>query len=546
MTIQAVSREPPRRRLFSLRRIMPTVGRKPPKQNHTQSVLFYKDNGWDEAKAKKWLGSHDYYSDGLDETDNMLRFRQYDPSENFRYVTKVIESKDDKPSIALVLAMMKRSVDQEASVKTDAISMPNIYSLVASKLQEQMNSDGTWRALIDVYLDGSSMYVVTGVNGLLYKSALTLSGGSIALGDPQLVEVDYKPINQSNNLRVIRQADGKYRWFAFPASTAVLNRSGELDSRELFQNFVRRIDEGLAPYPYLSFYHVGEKLVLGQADFAKVEDYTYLLSGIFADDALSQAARRAIENNPNYYGTSIGYIYVPDMVERVTVSEGITIPVYKDGINHEVSILAEKDAACLYTGIFVQKEGVNRMNKKTLDELEKLAGEDPEAKKMVDALAEKVDAINTDITEKNLVRREQEATTETDQTPAQEEAPAEKPEDTPAPEPQEIVMDEAAMNALAERVAGAVAPLYDEKINTLAADTSKQLEALSSQLKAITDRIAKLEEPLEKQVSQAIQDMPRSTARLIYRPTERQAAQPESTDQVSLEDIAQDTLANLH
>lgn len=82
---------------------MPEVGRKA-EGKHTQSVIFEKEAGWDKGSSKKWLKDNDYKTDGLDESDTQLRWRQYDPdTEKFRYRTQVIEEKDGKPSIMLVL-----------------------------------------------------------------------------------------------------------------------------------------------------------------------------------------------------------------------------------------------------------------------------------------------------------------------------------------------------------------------------------------------------------------------------------------------------------
>jgi len=83
---------------------MPTVGRQG-KGRHVQSVLFYKAAGWTKESSKKWIVEHDYKSDGLDETDTLFRYRQVDPDDKkFRYRQKTIETKDGKPSIALVNA----------------------------------------------------------------------------------------------------------------------------------------------------------------------------------------------------------------------------------------------------------------------------------------------------------------------------------------------------------------------------------------------------------------------------------------------------------
>lgn len=82
---------------------MPDVGRKG-SGKHTQSVVFYKAAGWTEASSRVWCKAHDYKTDGLDETDNLYRWRQVDPeSSKFRYRNDVIEKKGEDPSIMFVL-----------------------------------------------------------------------------------------------------------------------------------------------------------------------------------------------------------------------------------------------------------------------------------------------------------------------------------------------------------------------------------------------------------------------------------------------------------
>jgi hypothetical protein len=85
---------------------------------HTQSVLFHKAAGWTPATARKWLKDEGYFTDGLDETEGMLRFRQYDPDGNaFRYRNKLIEGTEAKPSITLVLAFPLSSSKDAGSIE---------------------------------------------------------------------------------------------------------------------------------------------------------------------------------------------------------------------------------------------------------------------------------------------------------------------------------------------------------------------------------------------------------------------------------------------
>ncbi|MCJ7533193.1 MAG: hypothetical protein MUO64_19500, partial [Anaerolineales bacterium] len=344
-----------------------------------------------------------------------------------------------------------------------AISMPNIYQLVYSALDQQTQVDNMYRPLIDVYLDGSVIYAVFGMNGQLYKVDLLLSGGSATLGIPALVEIDYKPAAQS--IQTVRQANGMYRWFAFPAATAVLNRAGELDSRELFENFVKRIDTGEAPYPYLSFYHVGDKIRLGQADYVKVDGYTLLISGTWLNDPLADATRNAIEKTPDYYGISIGYNYAPNSRKKLQVADGIEIPLYTDGILIECSILAERDAACLMTGAYT--EGVNRMNKHAKEELDKIVAGDPALEAQVEELVEKVDSVNAST--EGLIRREgEEAATTEPETPVVDAVAVEPP----VPNlPAELELTEDAMQAITERVSGKVSDGFAAQMELLRSTT---------------------------------------------------------------------------
>ena len=69
----------------------PNVGRHAsPGKEHTQSVLFDKKL-FDKERARAWLKAHKMHSDGLDETEGRLRFRQVQPdAAHFYYRTKRI------------------------------------------------------------------------------------------------------------------------------------------------------------------------------------------------------------------------------------------------------------------------------------------------------------------------------------------------------------------------------------------------------------------------------------------------------------------------
>ncbi len=107
---------------------MPNVGRSAPNKSHTQSVLFSKDTGWSKAGSKKWVKDHDNFTDGYEETDSLHRWRQYDPNgEKFRYRNKVVEKRDEKTSITLVLGFPKSREFEMNDKLLMAIKARNIH-----------------------------------------------------------------------------------------------------------------------------------------------------------------------------------------------------------------------------------------------------------------------------------------------------------------------------------------------------------------------------------------------------------------------------------
>ncbi len=94
---------------------MPKVNRKAPDEEHTQSVVFEKSAGWTAESSRKWCEEHNYFTDGMDETDKQYRYRQYDPDyEAFIYRNKPIEP----DSITLVLGIPKKDAAEHQQKET--------------------------------------------------------------------------------------------------------------------------------------------------------------------------------------------------------------------------------------------------------------------------------------------------------------------------------------------------------------------------------------------------------------------------------------------
>lgn len=243
--------------------------------------------------------------------------------------------------------------------------------------------------VLDVYLNAQGMFaLVTKSDGKLYKIPVTvLKDNTIVLGDMVEVFMEALPV-VGRQVSVKRGADGVMRWFAMPACTAVVNRSGEIDSKALFDSFAEHIMR-TEDYPELDFYHMGESIPLGKADWVGRDGVAYCASGTFYNTPIARAAQMALENDPNYWGLSIAYIPTSEPT-IIRAQDDVQIKVYNSGVNRFISLLPEKDAASILTSIST-KEEVTRMNEKVLAALEKLTGGD---KALIDQYKMKLDAIN--------------------------------------------------------------------------------------------------------------------------------------------------------
>jgi hypothetical protein len=151
-----------------------------------------------------------------------------------------------------------------------------------------------------------------------------------------------------------RTSDNRYRWFAWPACTAFINRDQEIDSMALFDNFIDRIEK-TQEWPYLTFFHQGETLKMGEADFVAREGVAYLVSGLFDQSKLAnETVMGLLASEPGYWGTSIRY--APIGKPYYIKNREHLVPVYSDGIHKEVSILPEFAASSIFTAFPIIKE----------------------------------------------------------------------------------------------------------------------------------------------------------------------------------------------
>lgn len=381
-------------------------------------------------------------------------------------------------------------VDDEPRYRSLALS--RLVDQLWDALQAQDMAADTWTHIHDLYTDGGNLFAIVSREGALYRVNLFVDGDTLTLGEWMRVQETFTPVTASRSLTVKRQADGRYRWVAV-AGTAILNRSGELDSTELFRNFVRRAEE-TGQYPGLDFYHLQDHLRLGQADYVAADGVTYIASGLFDDTPYAAAAIRSLQTEPGYWGTSIEFL--PIRRTLAEVAPDVSIPVYEDGENLWISMLPEKEAAHLMTSLVTNSTEERTMNERTKAALLRLLEDDED---LVAAIESRVDGVGRAVAEQQLVSREaaetEEATAEATEEAPIEEAVEEAPAEGDALLAQEVELDDEAITMLAQ--AAVQSPAFQALLDPLRvsiATLTESLAALAPRLEAAETRARTAEE----------------------------------------------------
>ena len=446
--------------------------------------------------------------------------------------------------------------------------------------------------LTDLYFDdGGALFAVLTEQGKLYRSDVTVSGTLVELSDWKEVAttfVDVAAPEGSETTRkqrtVLREVtvDGKkrVRWTSVSCS-AVINRSGQLDSRDLFDSFIAHAEK-TGEYPIRVFYHEGEKWRVGQADMLWRDGYLYLTSGLYDDSSLAQAEIKARTAEPDYWGDSIGFEPL-EAPEVLTLEDGIQVPVYRKGINTEISTLPEAEAAAIFTRTIPQE--VTRMTDRQLAALVKLyGGDEAAARAAIETLDP--DALNRAIEEGGMLARatapaetvaqaapvapalvaESVAAPAAPVTTAQPAAPApvqavpalpvtpaatvETTLEAPALELDDEAVREISSAVLgSETFTGLQAGMNEilagiDELRQANAEVSARNMSVDQRLALIENRLAAVETDDDERVRSIAADMPRKrTQRVTFRP--REDSEPESNVPTSLQAIADKTLAEL-
>lgn len=413
---------------------------------------------------------------------------------------------------------------------------------------------------MDVYYDDDGLlFLLCTRAGKLLRVPIAVDGDAVTLGTP--VEIPLTGRAVQSRFTVIRDANEQLRWYAIAASS-VLNRVGEIDSRELFDSFIAHAQE-TGEYPILSFYHLPEQIRFGVADLLARDGNLYVASGTFDDNDVARAAAAGLSaDNAAEWGTSIGF-YVLSEPTLLRVGD-VNIPVYTRGVNSEISIVLEREAAAHFTRIGTQAKEARGMEKATYDRLVALVG-----KERADALAAQADETNRAIVDAGMVTRE--GTADDGQPTANAKggassvnaaATAPTQANVTASQAREIVLDDETVSALmdvlmqsspfatlAQQVAqaqtsiGEIVPQLNA--NTEALQTAN--DAFATRSAALDQRVRALERLDEEKRREWQADLPAPQQVIVtHRPRDvRAATAVDENGQLNAQSVADATLANM-
>lgn len=417
-----------------------------------------------------------------------------------------------------------------------ALSSDNLRAAIWDILITHDAEMGQDNWLVDLYFDDNQMYALVADRGKLYRYDVSISDSAIVLADRAEVIEAHLPVTQSRTV-LRQQENGRWRWFAVSA-TATLNRMGEIDSRDLFDDFSRRCRES-GNYPVRDFYHRQTPFRVGIADFIGRHGNTLVTSGLYDENNdLAAAEIAARQREPDFWGDSIEFY--PEGEATMTPYGDVEIPVYRDGEIKFISTLPVADAASWFTVGRVQ-EVKRQMNDAERTAFVRLFDDEAAADSW---LEENVDPVNRAIEESGMITRGVDGT---EDPVVEEESVEEELVEDPVIE-REIEIDEETVQMIGE-VALDRSPQLAELLTGLASLT-EQVTALAGSLEStvvtsnestltLSKRLDILEVDEETKKQEYIDDLPRrELTRVTYRPRTAKGDAGDSDSEEGASDMA--------
>lgn len=452
------------------------------------------------------------------------------------------------PESVYKIAGKDRPEERMTSSVLDKID--NMYSMVEAVVDAIQLADvaeNKVTLLVDIYYEDTTdrYFALTMRDGKFHTIELSIDDDLIILGDMEEVSIDniYTEDRKDRGLSVYRTKNDELRWVSI-SNVATLNRVGEIDSTRLFDSFIV-FTELTGIYPDVTVYHLGERSIVGKADFMARDGYVYITSGILFNDEIGRAIFRTLQNDTDgIWGDSIEFLSLSSHTETFEIGETrtpINIRIHDIGINTGVSIVMEADAASINTA-HISRGGYDMPEALNAKLLQLFDGDEDAASAFLDrvsaANAEAQNRISrtTEVVEEEVVvdvTEEEEEILESVEVESEEEVEEEVEEEEVSVTETEVVLDES---------------FVDDLVDSEAFRTALR-SLLNAELAQLTNRLSALEREAEE-TRQYIDDSPvvapamqKNRTNVVYRPRNVEAESGNNNQQVSYVDKANSTLA---
>jgi hypothetical protein len=444
--------------------------------------------------------------------------------------------------------------------KNRDITLNSLFVKVENAIYEYEEETFTYPWIVEFMSSGSDgQYAVFTDGGKLFRANYSIDNNdNVSIDEIYEVQIAYPKVeSEKNRVTVFRSKEDELLWVGI-ASSAVLNRSGEIDSTKLFDDFENNFDDN--EEPYLTLQHLPEEFSFGKIRGVFRLDSLLIAYGVIDEETvLGKFAEERF--NSGEWGMSIGFMPTssPEMVRIGDVE----IPTYNSGVLVEISVLLETRAAAYFTKIIGSEKGKNRMANKTKDEAKKLLLEfsDGKAEGEIDDLLDEAGKRERQISEENLITRDNEDDVEIEDEEVEEEVTEEESEEENTNDEIQYVIDDATIEKIVNSVSINVRDIFGEKLKELdefnklvtqELDQVKEsvnrvndyIEEIKTRTSEQEDRLKKVEQGDNEKIRQAVDDLPPSKKRKVvvtHRPTENNI----DTKTKTTRELANETLSNI-
>ena len=456
-----------------------------------------------------------------------------------------------------ILVAIKRLL----GVKERDLTLSSLFYRVEDALYEYGDENETeflYPYVMELMTSNEGQYAIFSDGGKLFRANFSVDGNDmVTITETYQVKIDYPKVESSNINRVtlFRSKDNELLWIGI-ASSSVLNRSGEIDSTKLFDDFEANFSD--FEEPYLTLQHLPKEFAFGKVrNVFRLDSLLFAYGVIDEKTILGSVAEERF--NSGDWGMSIGFM--PSEPPEVLRVNDVKIPVYNKGVLIEISALLEERAAAYFTKIISSGKGENRMvNKiKAKELLLEFAGEEKEDE--VDALLDEAGKRERQIDNEGMITREEEINVVAEAVDGDVEA--EKLPEEEKEEEIEFVLDDTTRDMIVNSVSEKLNDIFEEKfkdfdkfqedVNRELAELSAFVSRANSLFEVINARNDNYEERLsgversdKEKIDNAVNDLPSSSKRQVvvtHRPTgndEKIENKPQS-----LRDIANATLSEI-